>query len=123
MTTLVDTSVIIDVLRGEPRAADFMEGLGEVPFASELTRIETLRGMRSQERLLTELLFRELSWVPVDEAIARRAGGLGRRWRRSHPGISTTDLAIAATAQELDAELATANVRHFPMFQGLRPPY
>lgn len=123
MTVLVDTSVIIDVLRGHESAKDFLEGLPEVPFASELTRIETLRGMRSRERADTERLLRRLRWVPVDEPVAQLAAELGRRWRDSHPGISTTDLAIAATAQELSADLATANVRHFPMFPELRPPY
>jgi hypothetical protein len=61
--------------------------------------------------------------VAVDEPIARLAGEFGRKWRRSHPGISPADLAIAATAGQLDAKLATTNVRHFPMFKGLRPPY
>ena len=58
----------------------------------------------------------------VDEQIARRAGGLGRTYRRSHL-LASADLVIGATAQELSAELATANVRHFPMFEGLEPPY
>jgi predicted nucleic acid-binding protein len=59
----------------------------------------------------------------VDEIVARRAGELGRRWRGSHSGIGVADLAIAATAEELDAALATRNVKHFPMFDGLRAPY
>jgi len=33
------------------------------------------------------------------------------------------DRAIAATALELSTPLATVNVRHFPMFEGLRSPY
>ena len=51
------------------------------------------------------------------------AGELGRACRRSHHGIGTVDLVIAATVQELGLELATGNVKHFPMFPGLRPPY
>jgi predicted nucleic acid-binding protein len=30
---------------------------------------------------------------------------------------------IAATAEQVDAELATANVAHFPMFEDLKAPY
>jgi hypothetical protein len=30
---------------------------------------------------------------------------------------------LAATALVLDADLVTVNVRHFPMFDGLAPPY
>jgi hypothetical protein len=65
---------------------------------------------------------RAISWVPLDEQIARRAGRLGRDFRRSH-GLAVADLVIGATAQELGAQLATSNVRHFPMFPGLTAPY
>lgn len=62
-------------------------------------------------------------WADVDEAIARRAGALGRTWRRSQQGLATADLIIAATAAELGLELATLNIKHFPMFKGLQAPY
>jgi predicted nucleic acid-binding protein len=55
--------------------------------------------------------------------VARRAGELGRCWRRSHPGIGVPDLAIAATAELLEAQLGTQNLKLFPMFEGLRAPY
>ena len=64
-----------------------------------------------------------VDWVPVDKSVARRAGELGRRWRQSHPGIDLADLAIAATAEELGVPLASRNLKHFPMFEGLRAPY
>jgi predicted nucleic acid-binding protein len=33
------------------------------------------------------------------------------------------DFVIGATAQLLEADLATRNVRHYPMLAGLKPPY
>lgn len=120
---VVDTSVLIDVLRGSRRAATWLAGLDELPACSEISRTEVLRGVRSAERSATERLLQALRWIPVDEAVSRRAGELGREHRRSHVGIATADLIIAATAQLLGAELATGNVRHFPMFAGLAPPY
>jgi predicted nucleic acid-binding protein len=36
---------------------------------------------------------------------------------------AAADLVVAATAEQLDAELVTTNVRRFPMFDGLVPPY
>jgi predicted nucleic acid-binding protein len=42
---------------------------------------------------------------------------------RRHQGLATADLIIAATAAEAGLELATMNVRHFPMIAGLKPPY
>ena len=123
MSTVIDTSVIIDILRGLPVAADYLEGLEDVPACSEITRVEVTHGLRSAERVPTERLFQQLRWVAVDEPIARRAGELGRRWRTSHLGISSPDLVIAATAEQLGADLATSNVKHFPMFKRLQPPY
>lgn len=124
MTVVVlDTSILIDLLRGYAPAVDFAQRLDSVPVCSEISRVEVLRGMRSRERPATETLFQALDWLPVDEVIARRAGHLGRRWRRSHAAISSADLVIAATVDETDARLATTNVRHFPMFEGLEPPY
>jgi predicted nucleic acid-binding protein len=37
--------------------------------------------------------------------------------------IATADLIIAATAEELNLQLATLNTKHFPMFRRLSPPY
>lgn len=82
-----------------------------------------IQGLRSSERRAADKLFALIAWVPVGEAVAHRAGDLGRKWRRSHPGIGVADLAIAATAEQIDADLATLNLKHFPMFKGLRTPY
>jgi len=123
LSVLLDTSVVIDILRASPAALRFARSLEEVPTCSEITRVEVLRGLRSGERSATERFFGSLRWVGLDEAIARRAGELGRTWRRGHPGLSTPDLIIGATAQELGLALATCNVKHFPMFRGLRAPY
>lgn len=123
MSAVVDSMVLIDVLRGLDAAVRYLDSLPEPATCSEVSRIEVIKGLRSHERAVAEHLFGALSWVPVDEAIARRAGELGRAHRRSHGLIDAADLAIAATAQVLGLPLATANVRHFPMFEGLAPPY
>ena len=68
-------------------------------------------------------MFGAVAWIGVDETIARRAGELGRAWRRSHQGIATADLIIAATSAEHGHQLAALNVKQFPMIPGLRPPY
>ena len=123
MSIVFDTSILIDVLRGDAAALGYVRGVNDVPICSEVTRIEVARGLRSGERTSAEQLFRTLHWVPLDEPIARRAGELGRRWDRHRPGISLADLVVAATAEQVDAELATANLRHFPMFEDLQAPY
>lgn len=114
---------MIDVLRRVPEALSYVRSLTEVPVCSEVTRIEVLTGLRSPERRPAEALFSTIDWAVVDEDIARRAGDLGRRFRASHPGIDAADLAVAATVGQLGASCATANIKHFPMFPGLRAPY
>lgn len=125
MTVVVDTSVLIDVLRGEPAAAAVLREARESGplHASEVTRLEVLAGMRAPEEDATRALFRAFVWHPVDESIAEIAGELGRRWLPGNRGIDSADLAIAATAITLDARVFTRNITHFPMFDGLSAPY
>ena len=123
MRVVLDTSVLIDHLRASEPATEYLASLEGRPACSEISRIEVLQGLRSAEKRAAARLFALIEWVPVTEAIAQRAGELGRKWRRSHAGIAVADLAIAATAEQLDATLATRNLKHFPMFESLRAPY
>ncbi len=126
MTVVVDTSVLVDHLRGDARARDALLATrwsGHDLAASVLTRIELLAGVRSRERRELDALFTVLRWVDVDREIAARAGALANRYLASHRDIDTVDYVIAATAEALGADLLTKNVKHFPMIAGLRPPY
>lgn len=125
MTALCDTSVLIDYLRGDPRAGALLEReRAEAPIhASEISRLEILAGMRPSEAAATRLLLSTLRWHPVDDQIAEAAGALGREWLPSHHTIDSADLAIAATAIHARARLLTRNTEHFPMFEDLRAPY
>ncbi|HIZ37284.1 MAG TPA: PIN domain-containing protein [Candidatus Ruania gallistercoris] len=60
---------------------------------------------------------------PITESTARRAGEFQRTYRRSRHTIGTVDYLIAATAVVNGYALATLNVRHFPMFADLEPPF
>lgn len=125
MTALVDTSVLVDYLRGSQEAAALLERERQVAplHASEITRLEVIAGMRTREEQATRSLLSALRWHPADADVAEKAGELGRAWLPSHGGIDGADLAIAATALLLDAQLLTRNTRHFPMLAGLQPAY
>lgn len=125
MSVVVDTSVLIDYLRGREEARTLLEHerLEGPLHASEMTRLETLAGMRRSEERSTRLLLSTFVWHAVDGAIAEEAGALGRQWLSSHANIDGADLAIAATVLLTDSRLMTRNVRHFPMIPGLRAPY
>lgn len=123
---LLDTTVAIDHLRGDEAAIDLLRDLvenEETLAASEVVRFELVAGVRDDELPALERFFSAVSWVPVGEDVARAAGELARRHRRTHSGIDDADYLIAATALLLEADLLTTNVRHFPMLPGLAPPY
>jgi predicted nucleic acid-binding protein len=123
---LLDTSVAVDHLRGDSRAVGLLRGLvlaGEAVGASEIVRFELLAGVRERERVALERFCSALSWIPVDESVARAAGALARRHRKAHVGIDAADYLIAATTLLLEADLLTTNVKHFPMISRLRSAY
>jgi predicted nucleic acid-binding protein len=44
-------------------------------------------------------------------------------WSTTCAAIGVADLLIAAAAERLGLPLATLDVRHYPMFEGLEPAY
>ena len=85
---------------------------------SVVTRCELFAGREMEEETVQRLLepFEEL---PVDRAVAERAGRLRRAG-----GLRTPDALIAATALEHQLMLVTRNTRDFQAARGLklRPP-
>lgn len=126
MTVLVDTSILIDHLRGNAEARQALRKAadsGRRVAASVVTKVEVLAGMRPSEEDRTRRLLDVIDWVDVDDPIAEQAGALANQYLRSHPGVDPIGYIIAATAQALDADLWTANLKHFPMFPQLTAPY
>lgn len=122
---MVDTTILIDVLRGNPAALRSFRAVRAVTpvHSSVVVRAEVLAGMRPDEADRTLSLLGSLDWHDVTSDIADEAGRLGRRWLPSHSGIDIADLLIAATALHLGLPLMTRNTRHFPMFPDLVGPY
>lgn len=125
MTVVFDSTVLIAHLRGVAPATALLRDAatrGDAR-ASMVSRIELEGGMRSAERAQVARLFSALRMEPVTDAIATRAGAMLRTYRRSHAAIDIVDYVVAATAEELGAQLLTLNARHFPMLKGLRAAF
>jgi predicted nucleic acid-binding protein len=117
LALLLDTTVLIDVLRGRRAAARLLEmrSSGDVPFVCCINIEEVWRGLRPEEEDAAGRLLDGLRLAPLEAAEGRRAG----RWRRDAAAAGTTlsqaDCLIAAAASGIGARLATGNPRHFPM--------
>ena len=117
MPILLDTTVLIDILRGR-RAAGRLLGLrssGEVPYVCCINVEEIWRGIRPGEEEYAGRLVEGLRLADLGISEGRRAG----RWRREAATRGTTlsqaDCLIAAAAAGVGARLATGNPKHFPM--------
>lgn len=114
----LDTTVLIDVIRGRSAAARLrmVRRDGGTPFVCAINIEELWRGARGRvaEDAVAELL-RGLRVVPLRREEGERAG----RWRRDFAAEGVTlgqpDCLIAAAAVTAGARLATSNVRDFPM--------
>ena len=123
MTILLDTSILIDVLRETAHAREWMDQLESIPSISVVTLTELTAGAKSQrEELLIQELARRLKLLPVGHDVATSAGGHMKHFGKSH-SVELADALIAATAEHHGLKLATLNVKHFPMFKKLRAPY
>jgi predicted nucleic acid-binding protein len=122
---LVDSDILIAHLRGSTAARDWLvDARSRHQLAISVVSIaEIIGGMRSAERREVWRLLSAFRVEPATEIVARRAGDMMRQYRRSHAGTGLGDYLIAATADVKGLELATLNVRHFPMFADLHPPF
>lgn len=106
---LVDTDIFIDHLRG---ATEIKAGRHRLHY-SVITRAELFAGTTGTD--LAARVLAPLREIPVDRAIAERAG----RIRREN-GLRMADALIAATALERHLGLATRNKKDFEPVRGLR---
>jgi predicted nucleic acid-binding protein len=123
---LVDSDVLIEHLRGKAVARDWLVNArrSSGPLAiSVVTLTEVAGGMRSPELREVMRLLGSMQRFEVSEQVAWRAATLMNEFRRSHSGIGLGDYLIAATALTEGLELATLNIRHYPMLPGLTRPF
>jgi predicted nucleic acid-binding protein len=120
---VLDTCIVIDVLRGKNAAIAFVTGLEAPPALSVVSVTELVAGCRNvKERRAVDRLLSHYAIHDIGFEIASLAGEFIQRYGPSH-GTDPIDALIAATAKVRGLPLATLNLKHFPMFAGLTPPY
>jgi predicted nucleic acid-binding protein len=114
---LLDSTVIIDALRGRP-AAERIAGLrrtGVEPWVCVISVEEIWRGLRPEEHSVARRLFNGLRLAPLGVGDGIRAGTWRREFAERGITLHQADCLVAAAAVGIDASLATANVSDFPM--------
>lgn len=115
---LLDTTVLIDVLRGRHGALERLARIqrtGDLPYACAVNVEEVYRGLRATETNAAEGLFRGIRVAPLRTEEGRLAGTWRREFAARGVTLAQADCLVAAAAVGVSARLATGNVRHFPM--------
>jgi predicted nucleic acid-binding protein len=120
---LVDTDVMVDFLRGNPKAIALLQTHSAWGILSSIIAAELYAGVRDDEELKKlDSLISLFRVVPVSKELARAGGLYKKHYAKSH-GVGLADAIIAATAEAENADLKTLNAKHYPMFEGLKPAY
>ena len=118
MKLLLDTSVLIDVLRQKNRRREWLAELvrgGHTLSTTTLNIAEIYAGMRSAEEARTEALLGGLELYELNGSSARLAGKLKNTWSRKGRTLTLSDMIVAAIAIERNCAVLTDNRKDFPM--------
>jgi predicted nucleic acid-binding protein len=118
MRLLLDTSVLIDVLRlrhGRRELLAELLQLGHTMATSALNIAEVYAGMRPDEAQKTEALLSALDCYELTGTSARHAGALKQQWAKKGRTLALADMIVAAIALQRGCTLMTDNRKDFPM--------
>jgi predicted nucleic acid-binding protein len=113
---LLDSSVLIDVLRGRPKALERFDALISVPCnlsTTALNAAEVYAGLRDGEETATAALFLDMTVYDVTHEIGLRAGLLKNTAARTGRTFALHDMIVAATALEHGLTVWTDNEKDF----------
>lgn len=114
---LLDSTVLIDALRGRP-AAERLRTLrrhGDEPWTCAISIEEIWRGLLPDEEVAARRLVRGLRCAPLGASEGIRAGGWRSQFAAWGITLSQADCLIAAAAAGIEARLATGNPDDFPI--------
>lgn len=127
MGTLIDTSVLIAIERGDLDLATVREDEEEELAIAAITASELLHGVhrlrgavaRTRAERFVEHLLEVLPVIPFDLDVARIHARIDAELSAAGAMVGDADLMIAATAVWLDYRVATHDLRSFPKIKGL----
>ena len=114
---LLDTTTIIDHLRGDKKVNFYLEEIGtrgDIVGCCCINITETYTGMKDKEKKKTDQFIESLYYFGITKEIAKLAGKLKQKYVKKGETLATTDVIIAATAIAYGLTLITKNVKHYP---------
>lgn len=115
---LLDTTFIVDHLRGVPEAVQRLRRIveqGDLPFVNDVVTAEAWAGAPSDDDAALTNLLEFLEFVAAGPAHARIAGRWRARSRAAGHDIGIADALIAACAEDSRAAVLTRNVRDYAL--------
>jgi hypothetical protein len=118
VSVLIDSDIVIEVLRGRDQAIlaqwSVLAASPSPVLVSPITFAEVGAGARASEAQTISQFFALLTCVAIDQEIGQLAGEYLRRYSKSH-SLKIADALIAASAVKNQAALWTRNHKHYPM--------
>jgi predicted nucleic acid-binding protein len=119
---LVETTILVDFLRGSDAAADYLDAarITGTLISSAVTKAELVVGAstRAELRAIDQLLARfQIEPITADDSV--RALNWLRKYYHAH-GVGFHDCLLAALAIRLRIPVVTLNEKHFKVLPGLK---
>ena len=127
MNYLLDTDILVDLLRGDPIIVENLKQkrivIGEA-FISVLSVFELTEGAylanREAELILTRELINSLNVLNLNQKIASEAGKISSFLKKKGKNIGVGDILIGAIAITENKTIITRNVKHFSAMLDLK---
>ena len=118
---MLDSSFLIDLLRGDERASAIARSLDDEPVSiSSIVRFEVFQGLSVKHRKRLERDLASLATIAFDADQADLAASIADRLYRKGEPIDPEDCMIAAAAISTGKPLLTRNDKHFSRIPQLR---
>ncbi|WP_335999126.1 PIN domain-containing protein [Halorientalis halophila] len=123
---ILDTSFLVDVLRGEEGIDELLQTVDRSGPAqvSSVTIMELWEGIHladssGEEKQVVRELLEGVHELPFDRECAMEAGAISAGLRQSGQQIETADVQIGAAARVYDVPVVTNNADHFERIDGI----
>ena len=116
---LLDTNILIEILKGNDKTISKIEALEAKLSISSITVMELYYGALNKTELgKLEKFVSLFNIIELNENISKKATILVKRYAKSHT-LNIPDSLIASTALVLNAKLVTYNTKDFKYIDGI----